>query len=101
MLVIHTCILQQERLLRKRSTKSWRQTSLRHRSKAVLGLTGNEKYDADMQERFSRDYLFKKAGGGALPAFVKDGRGSIDDAQYAVAQEWAPISAREVADSRR
>lgn len=60
--------------------------------KTALGLTGNEKYDADMQERFFREYLFSKAGGGALAAFVKSGKGTIDDAQYAAAQEWASIS---------
>ncbi|MEW6344829.1 MAG: lytic transglycosylase domain-containing protein [Pseudomonadota bacterium] len=71
--------------------------------KAALGLTGNEKYDADMQERFFRDYLFNKAGGGALAAFVKSGKGTIDDAQYAAAQEWASISApqgRPIQDGR-
>ncbi|WP_035467425.1 hypothetical protein [Burkholderia sp. WSM2232] len=61
--------------------------------KAALGSTGNEKYDADMQERFFRDYLFNKAGGGALADFVKNGKETIDDAQYAAAQEWASISA--------
>ncbi|MFX1674598.1 hypothetical protein PWR63_20400 [Paraburkholderia sp. A2WS-5] len=71
--------------------------------KLALGLTGNEKYDAEMQERFFRDYLFKKAGGGALSAFVENGRGTIDDAQYAAAQEWASISApqgRPIQDGR-
>jgi hypothetical protein len=60
--------------------------------KAALGLTGSEKYDADMQERFFRDFLFKKAGGGALADFVKNGKGTVSQAQYAAAQEWASIS---------
>ncbi|MEZ2309352.1 lytic transglycosylase domain-containing protein [Paraburkholderia sp. RCC_158] len=60
--------------------------------KAALGLTGSEKYDADMQERFFREFLFKKAGGGVLADFVKNGKGTVNQAQYAAAQEWASIS---------
>jgi hypothetical protein len=36
-----------------------------------LGLTGNEKYDADMQERMFLDFIFDKTGRRALGAFVK------------------------------
>jgi hypothetical protein len=61
--------------------------------RAALGLTGDEKYDADMQERFFRDYLLNKAGGGKLAAFVKKGQGTVDDAQFAASQEWASIAA--------
>ncbi len=60
--------------------------------KAALGLTGDEKYDAVMQERFFKDFLFSKAGGGKLAFFVKSGGGTVDGAQYAAAQEWASIS---------
>ncbi|KVV25472.1 calcium-binding protein [Burkholderia ubonensis] len=60
---------------------------------ASLSLSGNEKYDADMQERMFRDYLFDKAGGGRLSAFVKKGKGTIDDAVFAASQEWASIAA--------
>lgn len=60
--------------------------------KRALGLTGDEKYDAEMQERFFRDYLLEKAGNGDLASFVKHGEGTVDDAQYAAAKEWASIA---------
>lgn len=60
--------------------------------KRALGLTGNEKYDAEMQERFFQDYLLEKAGNGDLASFVKRDEGTIDDAQYAAAKEWASIA---------
>nr|WP_321943740.1 hypothetical protein [Paraburkholderia tropica] len=72
-------------------------------AKAALGLTGSEKYDVEMQERVFRDYLFNKAGGGRLAAFVRHGQGTIDDAQYAASQEWASISApqgKQISDGR-
>ena len=58
-----------------------------------LGLSGDEKYDAEMQERFFREFLIFKAGGGALAAFIFDGKGGVDDAQYAASKEWASIAA--------
>jgi len=60
--------------------------------KIKLGLTGKEKYDAQLQERFFSEYLFNKAGGGKLAAFVTKGEGTIDDAQYSASKEWASIS---------
>ncbi|CAM2186702.1 hypothetical protein PSAC2689_70005 [Paraburkholderia sacchari] len=63
------------------------------RAKVAMNLTGDEKYDVDMQERVFREYLINKAGGGALAAFVKNGVGTADDAQYAAAKEWASIAA--------
>ncbi|MGF6968582.1 hypothetical protein OKW43_005610 [Paraburkholderia sp. WC7.3g] len=62
-------------------------------AKVAMNLTGDEKYDADMQERVFREYLIGKAGGGALAAFVKNGVGTADDAQFAAAKEWASIAA--------
>lgn len=62
-------------------------------AKQAMGLTGEELYDADLQERVFAEYLLEKAGGGALARFVKDGIGTIDDAQYAAAKEWASIAA--------
>jgi hypothetical protein len=58
----------------------------------ALGLTGNERYTPELQERIFREFLLDKAGGGALAAFVRDGRGSVDGAQLAAAQEWASIA---------
>lgn len=46
-----------------------------------------------MQERVFREYLTNKAGGGTLSRFVKTGAGTIEDAQYAAAKEWASIAA--------
>jgi hypothetical protein len=57
-----------------------------------MNLTGDEKYDPDLQERVFREYLINKAGGGALAEFVKNGIGTADDAQYAAAKEWASIA---------
>ncbi|WP_109483696.1 muramidase [Paraburkholderia sp. C35] len=61
-------------------------------AKAALHLSGNERYDADMQERVFKEYLLAKAGGGALANFIKNGVGTPDDAQYAAAKEWASIA---------
>ncbi len=62
-------------------------------AKQAMGLTGDELYDANLQERVFAEYLLEKAGGGALARFVKDGIGTIEDAQYAAAKEWASIAA--------
>lgn len=62
-------------------------------AKLAMRLTGNELYDADMQERVFADYLLEKAGGGSLARFIKNGAGTIDDAQYAASKEWASIAA--------
>lgn len=72
-------------------------------AKNAMGLTGNELYDANLQERVFAEYLLEKAGGGALARFVKDGIGTIEDAQYAAAKEWASIAApagRTIRDGR-
>lgn len=62
-------------------------------AKDAMGLTGAEKYDEELQERVFAEYLLEKAGGGALASFVRDGVGTVDDAQYAAAKEWASIAA--------
>jgi hypothetical protein len=62
-------------------------------AKNALGLTGTEKYDADMQERVFRDFLISDAGGGGLARFVKSGYGTVYDAQLATAKCWASIAA--------
>jgi len=61
-------------------------------AKTAMNLTGGEKYDPQMQERVFAEYLLNKAGGGALSSFVKNGIGTVDDAQYAAAKEWASIA---------
>lgn len=62
-------------------------------AKSKLGLSGDEFYTAELQERIFRDYLFEKAGGGKLADYVKRGKGSVDDAMYAASKEWASIAA--------
>jgi LysM repeat protein len=61
-------------------------------AKKKMGLTGNEKYTPEMQERVFREFLVDKAGGGKLAAFINKGEGTIDTAQYAAAKEWASIA---------
>lgn len=61
-------------------------------AKQSMGLTGNEKYTPEMQERVFREFLLQKAGGGKLFAFVKKGIGTSESAQYAAAKEWASIA---------
>ncbi|MDH6147999.1 MULTISPECIES: hypothetical protein [Paraburkholderia] len=61
--------------------------------KIKLGLTGEEKYDEDMQEKMFADFLIYHAGGGVLAKFIKQGIGTVDDAQYAASKEWASIAA--------
>ena len=77
-------------------------TTLR-KAKTAMNLSGDEKYDAEMQERVFREFLIDKAGGGALAAFLKNGVGTVDDAQNAAAKEWASIAApkgRAIQDGR-
>jgi hypothetical protein len=59
----------------------------------AMNLSGNELYDASMQEQVFADFLFTKAGKGGLGSYVNNGVGTIDDAQYAAAHEWASIAA--------
>lgn len=54
-----------------------------------IGLTGNELYDAEMQERIFREYLVIKQP--LLRKFIQKGEGSIDDAQLGASREWASI----------
>ncbi|MCO6060483.1 hypothetical protein NG726_28000 [Pseudomonas sp. MOB-449] len=72
-------------------------------AKRVMTLTGHEIYDEKMQERVFAEFLFAKAGGGALARFVEENKGSADDAQYAASKEWASIAApagRRISDGR-
>lgn len=58
-------------------------------AKSQIGLTGDELYNAEMQERVFREYLVYKQP--LLKDFIKYGKGSIDDAMQGAAQEWASI----------
>jgi hypothetical protein len=62
----------------------------------AMGLTGEEYYDADMQERVFREFLIYKAGTRevtrGLAKFVIEGKGTVENAQYAASQEWASVA---------
>lgn len=58
-------------------------------AKAKLGLSGDERYGAELQERVFREFLLPKRE--KLAKFIFDGVGTVDDAQYAAAKEWASI----------
>jgi hypothetical protein len=60
---------------------------------ARLGLTGEERYDEVLQERMISGFLIFHAGGGISARFIKQGLGTVDDAQYAASKEWASIAA--------
>lgn len=52
--------------------------------------TGAEIYDANMQEKVFRDFLISKRS--KLYEFVQHGKGTLIDAQYDAAQEWASVA---------
>ncbi len=52
--------------------------------------TGSEVYDANMQEQVFREFLISKRT--KLYQFVIKGNGSLIDAQYDAAQEWASVA---------
>lgn len=52
--------------------------------------TGEEVYDANMQEKVFREFLISKRS--KLYEFVNNGKGSLIDAQYDAAQEWASVA---------
>jgi hypothetical protein len=58
-----------------------------------MGLSGDEFYDSNMQERVFQEFLLYHAGAGKLAAFVISGKGTLYDAQLAASQEWASIAA--------
>jgi hypothetical protein len=63
-------------------------------AKKKIGLTGEEKYTAEMQERVFREFLIPHAGGKhILQKFIFDGEGTVADAQYAASKEWGAIAA--------
>lgn len=55
----------------------------------ALGLSGNEKFTPQIQERFFNDYLIKKAGGGAALEYIQGKHNDINKALTAMAKEWA------------
>ena len=55
----------------------------------ALGLSGNEKFTPQLQERFFHDYLLKKAGGGDALAYLNGRHNDLNKAMVAMAKEWA------------
>lgn len=55
----------------------------------ALGLSGNEKFTPELQERFFSEYLIGKAGGGAALDFIKGKHNDLNKAMVAMAKEWA------------
>jgi hypothetical protein len=59
---------------------------------AAMGLTGNERMTPELQDRIFAEYLVPTAHNGALGRYIFEGTGTVDDAQYAAAREWASIA---------
>lgn len=63
-------------------------------AKETLGLSGNEKLDEDLQERIFREYLIPTKRP-KLGDFVLKGIGTLNNAQFEAAKEWASIATPE------
>ncbi len=57
----------------------------------MLGLNVNDKYDEAMQDRLFNEYLIDLKGGRKAIINFLEGSGSVEDAMYACAKEWASI----------
>lgn len=55
----------------------------------AMGLSGNERFTPELQEKIFRDFLIPKRKG--LNDYLKGGKTSLDRAQYEAAMEWASI----------
>lgn len=55
----------------------------------ALGLSGNEKFTPELQERFFSEYLIKKAGDGDALAYIQGKHNDLNRALTAMAKEWA------------
>lgn len=59
------------------------------KARDTLGLTGNELYDASMQEKVFREYLLSNRK--AINDLIQTGNASVDEAMVAASKEWASI----------
>lgn len=59
------------------------------KARDTLGLTGNELYDASMQEKVFREYLLSNRK--AINDLIQTGSASVDEAMVAASKEWASI----------
>lgn len=55
----------------------------------AMGLSGNEKFTPELQERIFREFLIPKRKG--LNDYLQGGKTSLERAQYEAAMEWASI----------
>jgi muramidase (phage lysozyme) len=55
-----------------------------------MHLTGNERLTPELQDRIFAEFLVRRRA--PLARFIFNGVGSVDDAQYAAAQEWASVA---------
>lgn len=55
----------------------------------AMGLSGNEKFTPELQEKIFKEFLIPKRKG--LNNYLKGGKTSLDRAQYEAAMEWASI----------
>ncbi len=55
----------------------------------AMGLSGNEKFTPELQEKIFKEFLIPKRKG--LNDYLKGGKTSLDRAQYEAAMEWASI----------
>ena len=63
--------------------------STMRQAKKAMGLTGNEKFTKEMQERIFREFLVPKRKG--LADYLNGGKTSLAQAQYEASKEWASI----------
>ena len=59
---------------------------------AAMNLTGDELLTPRLQDQIFEHYLVPTAGDGALGRFMTSGAGTVDQAQFAAAQQWASIA---------
>jgi len=58
-------------------------------AKKAMGLSGNEKFTKEMQERIFKEFLIPKRKG--LADYLNGGKTSLNQAQYEASMEWASI----------
>lgn len=59
-------------------------------AKTRMSLSGNELYDANMQERVFKEHLLR--GRSSIYNLIQTGSGTIDQAMIDASQEWASIA---------
>jgi hypothetical protein len=57
---------------------------------SAMGLTGDERMSRELQDRILTEFLVPRTR--ALSRFISEGKGTVEDAQYAAAQRWASFA---------